>query len=123
MIKKLLIIVLVLTLTTPLFSTKAYARGGAAGGDVIFTDTMYGAAIGGLIGVASYALDNDEFGKKIGAGVIIGAILGLTYGVYETRSFVEYKDGKAYVGIPVPEVESRGRETIYKVSVFKVEFK
>jgi len=121
--KKILIAVLVLALSTPLFSTKAYARGAAAGGDVIFTDTLYGAAIGGLIGVAAYAVDNDDFGKKIGAGVIIGSILGLTYGVYETKSFVEYKNGKAYVGIPTPEVENKGKETIYKVSLFKAEFK
>ncbi len=123
MMKKLIIAILVLTLTTPLFSTKAFARGVAAGGDVIFTDTMYGAAIGGLIGVAAYALDNDDFGKKIGAGVIIGTILGLTYGVYETKSFVEYKNGKAYVSVPMPEVENKGKETIYKLSLFKAEFK
>lgn len=122
MIKKIFAFILVLSIALPLYSTKAYARG-AAGGDVIFTDTMYGAAIGGLIGVAAYAVDNDDFGKKIGAGVIIGAVLGLTYGVYETKSFVEYKNGKAYVGIPTPEVENKGKETIYKLSLFKAEFK
>ncbi|GAB4431791.1 MAG: hypothetical protein OHK0040_01380 [bacterium] len=123
MMKKAFIFFLVLTLTTPLFSAKAHARGVAAGGDVIFTDTMYGAAIGGLIGAAAYAVDTDDFGKKIGAGVIIGAVLGLTYGVYETKSFVEYKNGKAYVSVPTPEVENRGKETIYKLSLFKAEFK
>ncbi len=113
---------MVIALSTPVFSGKAYARGGA-GGEVIFTDTLYGAAIGGLIGVASYALDSDDFGKKIGAGVIVGAVLGLVYGVYETKSFVEYKNGKAYVGLPKPEIELKGKETVYKVSLFKAEFK
>lgn len=119
--KKIVVIVLMISLVVPLLTAKAYARGGGSG-EVIFTDTMYGAAIGGLIGVAAYAVDTDDFGKKIGAGVIVGAVLGLVYGVYETNSFVEYKGGKAYVGIPKPIVEVRGKEAIYKVPLFKAQF-
>ncbi len=124
MVKKIAIILVVASLFTSLFSGVASARsyGRQTQGEVVFTDALYGAAVGALIGVAAYAVDNDEFGNKVGAGVIIGAVLGLAYGVYETKSFVEVKDGKAYVSMPKPEVELKGKEIVYKLPLLKAEF-
>ncbi len=124
MVKKIIIVLFVATFFTSLFSGDVNARGLArqTQGEVVFTDAIYGAAIGGLIGVAAYAVDNDEFGNKVGAGVIVGAILGLAYGVYETKSFVEVKAGKAYVSVPKPELEVNGKEVVYKLPLIKAEF-
>lgn len=124
MIKKFIAVFLIAALFAPVFASTAHARNARGSqGEIVFTDSLYGAAIGGLIGVASYAVDGNDLGNKVGAGVIVGAVLGLAYGLYETKSFVEYKNNKVYVGIPVPEVEVKGSETVYKISLFKAEFK
>ncbi|MCX7991935.1 MAG: hypothetical protein N2999_07880 [Proteobacteria bacterium] len=124
MVKKIAIFVVLSLIFTSVFSGVASARsfGRQTQGEVVFTDALYGAAIGGLIGVAAYAVDNDEFGNKVGAGVIVGTILGLAYGVYETRSFVEIRNNRAYVSVPKPEVEVKGKDIVYKLPLFKAEF-
>lgn len=115
------ILIVVITLVTMASSVHAEPRGGSAG-QTLFGDALMGAALGGIVGAAAYAIDDDELGKKIGTGVIVGAVLGLAYGLYETRSFVEYRDGKAYVGIPVPEVEVTSQGTVYRTSLFHARF-
>lgn len=124
MVKKISTFLVLVFIFTSVFSGVASARsyGRQTQGEVVFTDSLYGAAIGGLIGVAAYAVDNDEFGNKVGAGVIVGAILGLAYGIYETKSFVEIKNNKTYVSIPRPEVEVKGKDVVYKLPLLKAEF-
>lgn len=124
MVKKIVSFFVLFFIFTSIFAGISEARGFGrqTQGEIVFTDAMYGAAIGGLIGVASYAVDNDEFGNKVGAGVIVGTVLGLVYGVYETKSFVEIKKNKTYVSIPKPEVEVKGKDLVYKLPLFKAEF-
>ncbi len=124
MVKKIIAFVVMAVVISTLFTGSALARGlgRQTQGEVVFTDALYGAAIGGLIGVAAYAVDNDEFGNKVGAGVIIGTVLGLAYGIYETRSFVEIKGNRTYVSLPKPEIEVKGKDLVYKLPLLKAEF-
>lgn len=124
MSRKLISIFILAVIFTTSLSSFSYARslGKQVQGEVVFKDALYGAAIGGLIGVASYAVDSDEFGNKVGAGVIIGTILGLAYGVYETTGFVEIRNNKTYVSIPKPEIEIKGKDLVYKLPLLKAEF-
>jgi hypothetical protein len=92
-------------------------------GEIIFTDGLYGAAIGGLVGVALVAIDDNDVGSKIGGGVLIGTLLGVAYGLHETKSFVEYKDGKYAFNIPEPVVEKVENHIVLNVPLFKAEFK
>lgn len=93
-----------------------------AQGDVVFTDTLYGAAIGGLIGTAVYLIDDDDFAAKFGAGVLVGTIGGLLYGLSETRSFAEVEDGELKLAVPTVDIEKRGEEVVYQADLVRVKF-
>ena len=103
-----------------LFQSSAFAFD--TDGEVIFRDTMYGAAIGALLGTAFYVADNDSFGQKIAGGVIIGTLAGLAYGVHETNSFVELKDDKIKLAIPTPVIVPTEDGVQYTASLFKSRF-
>lgn len=73
----------------------------ALDGQIIFRDSLYGAGIGALGGLAIYATDGKDFGKKVGTGVLIGLIFGVGVGIYESQTaLVEINNGKIYAGIP-----------------------
>ena len=103
-----------------LFQGAAFAF--ESNGDVIFKDTLYGAAIGTLIGGAFYMLDQDDFYKKIGSGVIIGSLGGLAYGVSETSGFVELKKDGLKFAIPTPVIEKTDNDVRVSASLFKTSF-
>ena len=103
-----------------LFQSSAFAFD--TDGDVIFRDTLYGAAIGALLGTAFYVADNDNFSSKISGGVIIGTLAGLAYGVHETNSFVELKDDKIKMAVPIPVIVPKEDGVQYTASLFKARF-
>ena len=117
MIKKIFVIAI---LSLVIFQSSAYAF--EADGDVVFRDTLYGAAIGGLLGTAMYVADNDSFGSKISTGVILGTIAGLAYGLYETNTFAELKDDKIKFAIPTPVIVPKENGVQYTASLFKTRF-
>lgn len=90
-------------------------------GDVVFRDALYGAAIGGLVGGAVYLTDQNDFAKKVGIGVIIGAVGGIIFGVVETRSVAEIDNNGVKFAVPTPVIEQRGDETIYSTSLLNIE--
>ncbi len=92
-------------------------------GEIVFTDAIYGAAIGALVGVALVAIDDNDAGSKIGGGVLIGTLLGVAYGLHETKSFAEYRDGKLALNIPDLTIEKDKEKIVYKLPIFKAEFK
>jgi len=103
-----------------LFQSSAFAFD--TNGEVIFTDAMYGAAIGALLGTAMYAADDENFASKISTGVIIGTIAGLAYGLHETNSFVELKDDKIKLAVPTPIIVPTENGIQYTASLFKAGF-
>jgi len=73
----------------------------ALDGEIIFRDTLYGAGIGALAGGAYFLIDDDDFGKKVGTGLLVGLVVGFAVGVYESQTaLVEIKNGKMHAGLP-----------------------
>ncbi|MCK5286409.1 MAG: hypothetical protein KAJ59_01220 [Thermodesulfovibrionia bacterium] len=91
-------------------------------GEVIFRDSLYGAAIGGLIGATVYLIDQDDAFGKIGAGILIGTLGGLVYGLNETRSFVEIEKNEIKIAVPTPVIQKRNDGIQYSASLFKTKF-
>jgi len=118
----LLITALFFTNVTTTFARDFGRR--STNGEVIFTDGLYGAAIGALVGVALVAIDDEDAGSKIGGGILIGTLCGVAYGLHETKSFVKYKDGKYAINVPEPIVEKgRKNNIVLNIPLFKAEFK
>jgi len=111
---------LVLTLTV-LVPGHAFAGGGSRG-EVVFTDALYGAAIGGLVGSAAWLIDQDSAGAKIGTGVVVGTVAGLVFGVAETKSLVQVEDGDVKLALPTPVVEPRDGHLTYAVNLLHIPF-
>lgn len=118
MIKKILATTILLLM---LFQGAAFAFD--TNGDVIFKDTLYGAAIGSILGVAFYMLDQDDFYKKFGSGLIIGTLGGVAYGVSETSGFVELQKNEMKFAIPTPLIEKTDEDVRVSASLFKANFK
>ncbi len=80
--KKLLaLIITVATLSMGVQQSKA------ASGEIVFRDAMYGAVVGGLAGTAVYAIDAEDFGRKVGTGVLIGLLIGTAFGFFESSDY------------------------------------
>ena len=103
-----------------LFQSSAFAFD--TDGEIIFRDSLYGAAIGALLGTAMYGADQEDFGSKISTGVIIGTIAGLAYGLHETSTFVELKDDKIKLAVPTPIIVPKENGIQYTASLFKARF-
>jgi hypothetical protein len=116
MIKKYLVISVV---SLVFLANTAFAQDS---GQIIFKDTLYGTAIGALIGSAIYLADDDDFAAKFSTGVIIGAVGGLIYGLYETESFVEIENDKVKVAIPMPVIEIKDETVQYSASLLRSRF-
>jgi len=110
--------VLTLALLVP---GRAFAAGGSRG-EVVFTDALYGAAIGGLVGSAAWLIDQDSAGAKIGTGVVVGTVAGLVFGVAETKSLVQVEDGDIKLALPTPVVEPRDGHLTYAVNLLHIPF-
>lgn len=91
-------------------------------GEVLFRDSLYGAAIGALLGTAFYVADDSHFAEKISAGVIVGTIGGLFYGLYETRSFVEIENDKIRIAVPTPVIEKKEEGLQFSASLVRTRF-
>ncbi|GAB4388939.1 MAG: hypothetical protein Kow0025_11250 [Thermodesulfovibrionales bacterium] len=114
MAKKVVVFLIILLLG---FQGAAFAQG-----DVVFTDAFYGAAIGGLLGTAIYLIDQDDFAVKFGAGVLIGTLGGIMYGLSESRSFAEVKDGEIKLAVPTLDIDKRGEGVLYQAELVRVVF-
>jgi uncharacterized membrane protein YebE (DUF533 family) len=72
----------------------------------VLDDAMYGAGIGGLVGLGLMLLtkkptDNWDYVSK---GIGIGIIAGSAYGVYRTsKSLAQIEDGEIHFGVPSPK--------------------
>lgn len=97
MFRKTVLFVLLFSL---LFQGVAFALEG----DIIFRDALYGAAIGSLIGLGLYAIDQNDLGAKVGGGVVGGVVVGALVGVAESRAMVRVDDGTVVVGVPTPRI-------------------
>ncbi len=117
MIKKILIITL---LSVMFLQNAAFAL--ETDGDVIFKDTLYGAAIGALLGSAIYLADSDHIGEKLGIGVAIGTLGGLVFGYSETKGFAEIEKDKIKFAVPTPVIEKKGDGIQYSASLLKARF-
>jgi hypothetical protein len=118
MLKK---VITVFALSILLFQGTAFAV--ETEGEVIFRDALYGAAIGALLGGTMYILDQEDFGQKVGTGIIIGTVGGLIYGVIETQqSFVEIEKGKIRIAVPTPVIEKNREGLQYSASIVKTRF-
>lgn len=97
----------------------------------VFTDSFYGAAIGGLVGGAlmvfkSKPLDHLNF---IAYGAASGVLAGTAYGLVKSaRAFAEVENGRVRIALPtvMPELVSvpgTGRTTVaWKADLFRGTF-
>lgn len=115
MIKRIFILVIV-------FLLMLQGAALALDGEIIFRDTLYGAAVGTLVGLGIYAIDQNNIGEKLGGGVVAGAAIGAIVGVMESRSMVSIEGDKVYVGLPTPVIEKRKEGTAYKAALLDVKF-
>ncbi len=117
MIKKIFLAAVLLMV---LFQGAAHAF--EAEGEIIFKDTLYGTAIGALLGTAVYLADQDNFAQKVSSGILIGAVGGLIYGFVETDSFVEIEKDKIKIAVPTPKIEKNKDDIRYTASLLKAKF-
>ncbi len=117
MTKRILIIAALLIMV---FQGSASAAG--LEGDIIFRDTLYGAAVGAIIGTAIYLIDQDNFGTKFGTGVVIGSLGGLAWGIKETRTFVEIEKDTIKIAFPTPVIQQKSDGVQYSASLFRAKF-
>jgi len=115
--KKILVLCI---LTLLVFQSAAFAV--ESEGEIIFRDSLYGAAIGAIMGTAIYLADQDNFGAKIGIGVAIGTLGGLAFGVVETNTFVEIEKDKVRFAVPTPVIEKKEDGLRYSASLLKTRF-
>ncbi|HXN05896.1 MAG TPA: hypothetical protein VN944_02405 [Nitrospiria bacterium] len=107
--KKIFLMLLIVFLSGALVPGQSKAASSDKTLEIIFKDAYYGAALGGLLGVALMVFTDrpaDHF-DYIAYGLAGGVIAGTAYGmVYESsRSFVEVDHGKFSWNLPVPRAE------------------
>lgn len=95
--KKLIVVICLMSLLAMQGTACAM---GKQEGDLILTDMAYGAAIGGLLGLSIFLLDQDHFTNKIGSGVALGMIGGFAYGMVEVKGLVQIEHGRTTVAMP-----------------------
>lgn len=111
-----------------LFSFQASAFAAETIGSIVFTDAMYGAGVGAILGTAFYYSDPPEdnkgetFMKRLSTGVIVGTLGGMIFGVFEAQSAMVMKAGKVEYNMPKVNVEQRGKETVYSANLLEVKF-
>ncbi len=117
MLKKVMIIsaLLIFTVTSSAFAAIETQ------GDVVFRDALYGAIVGAIVGGALYVVDQDDFAKKVGIGVLLGTAGGVAFGVMETRSVVEINNDEIKFALPTPVIQKRGEEMIYAAPLLRVD--
>ncbi|MEW6066881.1 MAG: glycine zipper family protein [Nitrospirota bacterium] len=116
--------IIVLTVLISFLVSQAAAFGAETKGEIVFKDAMYGAGIGALLGMAFYLIEEKDFGKKLGAGVVAGTIGGLLFGIIEanSESLVEIEENRIKIAMPTPIIQKRDNGFSYSVSLLKVNF-
>ncbi len=121
MTKKILIIAI---LALMMFQSAAFAL--ETEGEVIFRDSLYGAAIGFLLGSAVYLAedkdDRNNYAGKAAIGTAIGIVGGLIFGVVETRSFAEVSRDGVKIAVPTPVIKKTEKGLQYSASLLKAAF-
>ncbi len=117
MVKRILVIAV---LSIMIFQSTAFALDTEGG--IIFKDTLYGTAIGAILGTAIYLVEQDGFAQNVATGVLVGAVGGLIYGFVETDSFVEIKKDEIKIAVPTPVIQKKNDEILYSASLFKTRF-
>lgn len=119
--KKILVIGI---LSVFIFQSAAFAF--ESEGELIFKDSLYGAAIGAILGGAIFLASDDDdaedFWGKFGAGVAIGTLAGVAFGVMETKTFVEIEKDKVKVAFPTPVIEKTEDGLQYSASLLRTRF-
>ena len=91
-------------------------------GEVVFTDALYGAAVGGLLGGAAWLIDQNNPGAKVGTGLVVGTVAGLVFGVADAQSLVQVEDGKVKVALPTPVIHPEDGGMTYAVNLLHIPF-
>ena len=118
MLGKIVALALPLLLLT---SGRAFAAS-ESGGQIVFSDALYGAAIGGVVGGAAWLINQDNAGVKIGTGILVGTVAGLVFGVADAQSLVEVQDGKVKLALPTPAIHPRDGGVTYAVNLLHIPF-
>jgi hypothetical protein len=112
----------VLALTLALL-TPWRADAGSSRGEVVFTDALYGAAVGGLVGAGAWLIDQNDAGVKIGTGLVVGTVGGLIFGVADAQSLVRVEDGELKFALPTPQIRPHDGNVTYAVNLLHVPFR
>jgi len=118
MTRAIAVLALTLALLTP---WRAAAAGG--GGEIVFTDALYGAAVGGLIGGGAWLIDQNDAGVKIGTGLVVGTVAGVIFGVADAQSLVQVEDGKIKLALPTPQLRPGDPHLTYAVNLLHIPFR
>ncbi|MCF6208158.1 MAG: hypothetical protein L3J61_02065 [Ghiorsea sp.] len=88
----------------------AFVPAKASAGDYevanVMDDALYGAGVGGLVGLGLMLLSTNPTNNwnYLTQGVGVGIIAGAAYGVYRSsRAFAQVEDGQMNLGIPTPQ--------------------
>jgi len=118
MLKTVAVLALTLTLLSPWRAAAADGRG-----EIVFTDALYGAAVGGLVGAGAWLIDQNDAGVKIGTGLVVGTVGGLIFGVADAQSLVRVEDGELKFALPTPQIRPQDRHLTYAVNLLHVPFR
>lgn len=120
----ILIMMIVVTLcgTAIAVDTAAPAGGGDSGGAglLVFKDAFLGAALGGVIGLTIYLIDDTNFQSKLGIGILLGLVGGIYYGIVETKGVVEIEEDGIKLAQPSLIIKRSNNETIFGATLVKV---
>ncbi|MBF0350853.1 MAG: hypothetical protein HQM11_07455 [SAR324 cluster bacterium] len=104
---------------------------------IVFENALWGAAIGGVVGLALWGLSDGEKVEKISGNVIrgaaLGGLLGIGYGVYQLKgknfsqnSLLEYSADKALIAFRptqlLPQISKDQETTRFDMNVFALHF-
>lgn len=88
----------------------AFAPAQASAGDYevanVMDDALYGAGVGGLVGLGFMLLSTSPTSNwnYLTQGIGVGIIAGAAYGVYRSsRAFAQVEDGQINLGMPSPQ--------------------
>jgi len=88
----------------------AFVPAKASAGDYevanVMDDALYGAGVGGLVGLGLMLLSTSPTSNwnYLTQGVGVGIIAGAAYGVYRSsRAFAQVEDGQINLGMPTPQ--------------------
>ncbi len=91
-------------------------------GEVVFSDALYGSAIGGIVGGAAWLIDQNDAGAKIGTGLLLGTVAGALFGIADSQSVVEIDHGAVKLALPTPAVQPTDHGLTYTVGLLRLPF-